>query len=225
MTQETATGIVLRTRPLTETSLIVRWLTAQQGVISTVAKGARRPKSPFRGQIDLFYVADFSFIRSRRSDLHTLSEVKLIKTHADLRPELAYVEQAAYCTKLIEQATEPETPLPGLFERFSAMLDQIPRQPPQPQTIFAFEMKLLADLGLQPDLGQTRLSSAGRELLESFLELDWSGIAAINLTAAQSAELRQFLHGFLIYNLDRIPKGRARAVQEIGAPVSDRLNG
>ena len=212
MTQETATGIVLRTRPLTETSLIVRWLTAHLGVISTVAKGARRPKSPFRGQIDLFYVADFSFIRSRRSDLHTLSEVKLIATHADLRPELAYVEQAAYCTKLIEQATEPETPLPGLFERFSSMLDQIPKQPAQAQMIFGFEIKLLADLGLQPDLDQSHLSARSRELLEAFLELGWPEIADTKMTSIQSTELRQFLHGFLVYNLDRIPKGRARAL-------------
>ncbi|HXA44461.1 MAG TPA: recombination protein O N-terminal domain-containing protein, partial [Candidatus Angelobacter sp.] len=54
-----ATGIILRTRPLTETSLIVHWLTPDLGRLATVAKGARRPKSPFAGRLDLFYVADF----------------------------------------------------------------------------------------------------------------------------------------------------------------------
>ena len=44
---ESATGMILRTRPLTETSLIVHWLTPDFGRIATVAKGARRPKSPF----------------------------------------------------------------------------------------------------------------------------------------------------------------------------------
>ena len=63
---ESATGIILRTRPLTETSLIVHWLTPNFGRIATVAKGARRPKSPFAGKLDLFYVADFSFSRSRQ---------------------------------------------------------------------------------------------------------------------------------------------------------------
>ena len=212
MSSETATGLILRTRPLTETSLIVRWLTSGAGIVTTVAKGARRPKSPFRGQLDLFYIADFSFVRSRRADLHTLSEVKLIATHAGLRRELEDLEQASYCAKLVEQATEAETPLPGLFERFTAMLDQMPFQPAQPQTVFAFEMKLLADLGLQPDLDQTRLSPVGRELLKSLLELDWPKIASFSLTGAQTAELRQFLNGFLIYNLDRIPKGRAQAI-------------
>ena len=34
---------------------------AGNGRISTVAKGARRPKSPFAGKLDLFYEADFSY--------------------------------------------------------------------------------------------------------------------------------------------------------------------
>ncbi|MCX6892658.1 MAG: recombination protein O N-terminal domain-containing protein, partial [Verrucomicrobia bacterium] len=56
---ETATGVVLRTRRLTETSLIIHWLTPGLGRLATVAKGALRPKSPFRGKLDLFYRADF----------------------------------------------------------------------------------------------------------------------------------------------------------------------
>ena len=39
---QNATGLILRTRPLTETSLIVHWLTPDFGRIATVAKGARR---------------------------------------------------------------------------------------------------------------------------------------------------------------------------------------
>src|SRR5258708_15615839 len=99
---ETALGLVLRTRPLTETSLIVHWLTADLGRLATVAKGARGPKSTFRGKLDLFYLADFSFSRSRTSDLHNLREVSLRKTHEFLRQEMAYLQQAAYCANLIE---------------------------------------------------------------------------------------------------------------------------
>ena len=73
-------GIILRTRPLTETSLIVHWLTPDAGRIATVAKGARRPQSPFRGKLDLFYLAALSYRLSRRSELHTLCEVVLKDT-------------------------------------------------------------------------------------------------------------------------------------------------
>src|SRR5271169_4167849 len=108
---EPATGIVLQTRPLTETSLIVHWLTPDFGRIATVAKGARRPKSPFGGKLDLFYHADFSFSRSRLSELHNLREVSLRETHQALRQELGYLQQASYCAALVEQSTETETPL------------------------------------------------------------------------------------------------------------------
>src|SRR5271157_1140507 len=127
---ETATGLVLRTRPLTETSLIVHWLTPGLGRLATVAKGARRPKSAFRGKLDLFYCADFSFSRSRRSELHTLTEVNLKETHTALRQDLGRLQQASYCASLIEQATEMETPLPGIFELMSGLLRQVSAQPP-----------------------------------------------------------------------------------------------
>src|SRR5260221_12433724 len=146
---ERACGIVLRLYPLTETSLIVRWLTAEFGRISTVSRGARRPKSPFRGKLDLFYLADFSFSRSRRSELHALREISLRETHPALRHELGYLQQAAYCAALIEQVTEIETPLPVMFDLLTRLLKGLPAQPPQPQTIFAFELRLLGELGLK----------------------------------------------------------------------------
>src|SRR4030095_8920962 len=100
---ESATGLVLRTRLLTETSLIVNWLTPSLGRIATVAKGARRPKSPFRGKLDLFSAPDFISSRSRRSDLHNLREVGLRDTHFRLRQDLSYLRQASYAAALIEQ--------------------------------------------------------------------------------------------------------------------------
>ena len=54
---EIAQGIILRVRPLTETSLIVHWLTIEHGRISTVAKGAQRPKSGFRGKLESIFLS------------------------------------------------------------------------------------------------------------------------------------------------------------------------
>ena len=119
---ESASGIVLRARLLTETSLIIHWLTPDFGRIATVAKGARRPKSPFLGKLDLFYEADFSFSRSRRSDLHILREVNLRETHGELRADILKLHRAAYATAFIELATETDTPLPNVFELFQKFL-------------------------------------------------------------------------------------------------------
>lgn len=213
MSIERAQGIVLRTRPLTDTSLIVNWLTPDLGRVSTVAKGARGPKSPFRGQLDLFYVCDLSFVRSKRSDLHTLREAKAIEIHADLRRDLAYVQQAAYCAKFIEQATETETPLQRTYENFRSLLKELPEHAPQPQTIFAFEMKLLEELGLAPDLGEASLTAGARQLLKNFIPADWPSVYRVKLSVLQIREIQIFLHGFIIYHLERLPSGRAAALE------------
>jgi len=211
---ENATGIILRTRPLTDTSLIVYWLTPGLGRLATVAKGARRLKSPFRGQLDLFYLADFSFNRSRQSELHTLREVSLRETHSVLREDMLLLRRATYAARLIEQATEIETPLPAVYALMGGFLDALGRQPSGPQAVFGFEFKLLHELGLHPDLDQTKLSGGARQMARALLVKDWPESGRLRPTNPQVAELRQFLHGFLIFHLGRLPPGRAEAVAE-----------
>ena len=58
-------AIVIRLTRLTETSLIVHWFTEGHGLVKTVAKGARRTKSPFAGQLDLFFGGEITFGRDR----------------------------------------------------------------------------------------------------------------------------------------------------------------
>jgi DNA repair protein RecO (recombination protein O) len=209
---ERAQGIVLRVHPLTETSLIIRWLTPEFGRLATVAKGARRAKSPFRGKLDLFYLADFTFRRSRRSELHTLGEVSLREPHEFLRKEIGYVQQISYCANLIEQTSEMESSIPGIFELLKTLLETLDVHAPLPQTILAFELKLLKELGLKPDISKTRLSSETQMLVKAFEEIAWREILCLRLSRAQIIELQQFLHGFLIYHVGKIPKGRGAAV-------------
>ncbi len=212
MSLERASGVVLRTRPLTETSVIVHWLTAEHGRLATVAKGALRPKSPLRGKLDLFYTADFTFQRSRRSTLHTLREVALRDPHAALRNHYERLQQATYGALLVEQMTEEDTPLPGPAALLENWLSLLVQRPAQPAEVFAFELQLLADAGLQPDTQEARLSAGARLVLTELLRVPLGPPPTLRLTAGQIAEIRQFLHGFLIFHLGRLPRGRAAAL-------------
>ena len=209
---ERTNGLILRTRPLTETSLIVHWLTPDLGRIATVAKGARRPKSPFRGKLDLFYEAEFSFARSKRSDLHNLREVVLGETHPTLRQNLGWIQQASYFTTLVELTTETETPIASVFALVRAALAELTAAPPAPRTVFAFELKLLEELGLGPDWNEAKLSAGARHLAATLTRGDWPLIRRVQLSEAQTRELRQFLHGFIIYHLEKIPAARPAAL-------------
>lgn len=207
-----ANGIILRTRPLTETSLIVQWLTPDLGRIATVAKGARRPKSPFRGKLDLFYECELSFARSRRSELHALREVTLRETHTTLRKDLGWLEQASYAAALIEQTTETETPLDGFYELFSGFITALITHPPQPQTVFAFELKVLGQLGLQPDSNASALTPGSRAIVQKLIELDWAAMVSLKPSLLQSREIQQFLAGILNQHTGRPARGRESAL-------------
>lgn len=208
MTIETSKGLVLRTRPLTETSLIVHWLTPDLGRLAMVAKGARGSKSAFRGKMDLFYEAEFSFVRSRVSELHNLREVNLIETNGFLRREFAALQHVCYAAALLEQTTETETPLPELYELMINLLRFLAGRPDAPQAVTTFELKLLDELGLMPDLESTRLQPGTKILMRKMAESSWDDIGRLKPAPAQAEEIRRFLNGFLIYQFGRLPKGR-----------------
>lgn len=213
---ESATGLILRTRPLTETSVIVHWLTPDLGRLATVAKGARRARSPFGGKLDLFYLADFSFSRSRSSDLHNLRELKTRETHGAIREDITKLRLAAYATAIIEQATETETPLPAIYGLMYGFLDCLCTQGTAPQLAFALELKLLRELGLAPDLAAADLTAGTKKVAGMLAQQDWTTGLRLKLTGGQAAELRQFLHGFLIFHLGRLPRGRAAVLADAG---------
>ena len=81
-----------------------------------------------------------------------------------------------------------------------------------PRNVFAFELKLLRLLGLEPDLPETRLPADARALVHALLETEWEGLAGLQANAPQARALNQFLHGFLIYHLGKFPPNRAQAL-------------
>jgi DNA repair protein RecO (recombination protein O) len=211
MTDERASGTIVRARPFRDTSLIVEWLTSEIGLISTLAQGANRPKSPFRGKLDLFLKAEFSFKRRDHGDLHLLKEVELRETRLFLRQDLTALNRAAYASQLTRQVAEAGTPIPGISELFEHFLETLAGKS-TPLDVLEFELRLLVELGQQPDLAESKLSPGARKISETLLMGKWRE-TRLQASAAQVAELRAFLHGFMIYHLGRVPKARAGAFE------------
>jgi DNA repair protein RecO (recombination protein O) len=162
----------------------------------------------------LFYTADFAFTRSRRSELHTLREVNLCETRGAIRENIAKLRQAGYVTAFLEQATETEAPLPEVFEIVRDFLKWLCANEPKAQSILALELKLLCELGLMPDLEEARLTAGAKKIARVLLEADWTDLARLKPSPSQTHELQQWLHGFLIFHLGRLPRGRAAALGE-----------
>ncbi|MES2656986.1 MAG: DNA repair protein RecO [Verrucomicrobiota bacterium] len=145
--QSTA-AIVTRVTRLTETSLIVHWFTEGHGLVKTVAKGAKRSKSPFNGQIDLFFGGEITFSHSRRGDLHTLREVAIRQWREGLRRNYTTTLLAAYCCQLLEMAVEPEHPDPALHDLLRRALDHLDTTEPTIRALCHFESELARMLGI-----------------------------------------------------------------------------
>ncbi len=138
----------MRKIKLTESSLIVTWFTQSHGKLKTVAKGARRPKSPFAGRLDLFFAADITFTLSRRSELHSLREVELRDPREGLRRQYERTLLAAYFVELVEMTTEFEHPAPEIYDLLRRALDYLDKAEPTRRAMLHFEGRLGRLLGV-----------------------------------------------------------------------------
>jgi len=145
---ETTAAILLRKRKFSETSLIVSWCTESLGCVETVAKGARRAKSPFAGKLDLFFETEISIVRSRKSDLHTLSEVALKNPFAGIRSNYVRTQTAAYFVELIEICTERDHREPELFALLRRAFGYLDGNNPTPRAVSHFETELARIAGV-----------------------------------------------------------------------------
>jgi DNA repair protein RecO (recombination protein O) len=145
---ESTAAILLRKRKLSDTSLIVSWCTESLGCIQTAAKGARRARSPFAGKLDLFFEAEIQISRSRRSNLHTLSEVVLRNPFGGIRKTHLRTQTAAYFVELIEICTESDHHEPELFALLRRAFTYLNDHDPTSKAVAHFETELARIAGV-----------------------------------------------------------------------------
>ena len=148
---ESTVAILLRKRKFSDTSLIVSWCTESFGCIQTIAKGARRPKSPFTGKLDLFFEAEIAIVRSRKSDLHTLTEAMLKNPFAGIRSTYLRTQTAAYFVELIEICTERDHREPELFALLHRAFGYLDVNDPIARAVSHFETELARIAGVHDE--------------------------------------------------------------------------
>ncbi|MDB6054532.1 MAG: Recombination protein RecO [Verrucomicrobiales bacterium] len=206
MDDERTIGLVTRIYPLTETSLIFHCLTESCGRIGLVARGARKPKSPFTGKIDLYYKVDIAFGRSSKSELHQVRELELLDPNTHLRMHLDLLQQATYINRLVDLATETETPLDEIYTRFDSFITNLKSSPARAESIIAMEYDLLTILGLSPALEGARLGPVVQRFFGNASARDEK------LEPRYLAEANRFLRNLIIGQLGKIPAGRDAAL-------------
>jgi len=160
-------GIVLAIHPWSRTSHVVTWLTPDHGCVTTLVKGAVRPKSAFLGQYDLFYTCDILYYARARADLHALRETSPLEMRPALRGRWRETALAGYAAGLVKDLAPANGEAAEWFEFLSALLDQLASSTAQwtdeatesgtpsgllhLKRLVAMEMELLRLAGWAPD--------------------------------------------------------------------------
>jgi len=155
-------AVCLAIRPWSRTSHITTWLTPS-GPLTTVVKGAVRPKSAFLGQYDLNYTCEMLYYARAKGELHALRECVPLERRDELRGDFRALALADWFRHLaLELApTGPESAAWfELLEKGLASLTSAVRPPTyalQPpdclQRLLDYELAVLRLAGLAPELG------------------------------------------------------------------------
>ncbi len=128
--------------------MIIHWCCGDAGIIKTVAKGARRPKSPFVGKLDLFFECEIEIHHAKRGDLHILKDLVVEKNRLGIRKTYGQTLGASYFVKLVELVSEPENELPVVADLLDRALDYLTENQPDRRAVLFFEKKLAEELGI-----------------------------------------------------------------------------
>ncbi|HJU75051.1 MAG TPA: DNA repair protein RecO [Gemmatimonadaceae bacterium] len=207
-------AIVLHAFDYLESSRIVRLATREAGLVSVVARGAKRPRSAF-GALDLFaYGTAHISVRPQR-DLHTLTKFDATGNRISLGATLARFASAAMLSELVMRFGHEESGR-DLFFPLARGLDQLQESggDATADTALAAAWQLVSAMGFAPSVTECANchSSVGEDTAAPF-DLRAGGVlcdrcadnarARRTLPASARAALRAWLAG------DSFPLGDA----------------
>jgi DNA repair protein RecO (recombination protein O) len=152
-------AICIRAIDYSETSQIVTFFAKAAGKIDAIAKGSKRPKSPFDGPIEVLSHGDIVFIDPASEKLATLTEFQQQPTLTNLHNNLFILYTCLFAAELLNNLTHDRDPHPGLFESFLEFLHNANelhsannQRPDILALLILFQLTLLKEIGLQPIL-------------------------------------------------------------------------
>ena len=217
-------GIVLDIRPWSQTSHVTTWLTPEHGPVSTLVKGAVRPKSAFLGQYDLFYTCELIYYARARGEIHAIREVSPVEMREGLRGDYRATALASYAAHLVREHCPHGGEAAEWFPFLERILDRAAEGNATERDLLALEIGFLSLAGLSPDFSGADRSAAAIPFAIDLGEVG-TGTRTIRLSPGAAvllsgggdpdslrladpedvSEALRFLGLFLRYHLDAAP--------------------
>ncbi|MBQ4439858.1 MAG: recombination protein O N-terminal domain-containing protein [Kiritimatiellae bacterium] len=142
-------AVCLGVRRWSRTSHVVTWMTPE-GKISTIAKGAERPKSFLLGQYDANYTCEIVYYARAKSGLHALRECSPLKFRESLRKDWRRLALMEYFRYLVAELAPSGPDAKAWMELLETGLDR--EEDNLVARMLEFEIAVLRLAGLSPSL-------------------------------------------------------------------------
>jgi DNA repair protein RecO (recombination protein O) len=148
-------AVILRWRAYGESDKIVTFLTQDFGKLTGIAKGARRSRRRFVNSLEPLARVQAHFRQRASSSLAFLESCDLLHPPGELTEPVRFA-YASYLAELTEQLTVEEEPVPELYALLNEGLSVLASRPASGSFLRAFEIRLLAHAGYEPQFDQCR---------------------------------------------------------------------
>lgn len=146
-------AFILHRRAFRDTSLLIDFLTLEEGLISVVAKGAKRLKSTFRNALQFFNPLLIDCYG--HSELLGLKSVEIEFNQTNFNSSLMdqhtgnYLLTLLYVNELLYKLLHKQESQPKIFWIYQQLLLEFKQQKAIEPALRKFEIQLLAELGYQ----------------------------------------------------------------------------
>jgi DNA repair protein RecO (recombination protein O) len=166
MKVENVPAYILHSRPFKDSSALLECLTAEHGLVTLIAKGAKRPRSRMQGILQPFILIHVGWVG--KSELKTLTHVETQSMSPTLMGQKILL--GLYLNEVLMRLLQHLDPHPQLFDDYDNTLRVIATTQSIIEHEFAlrqFELKLMAELGYGIDL--TRDAKTGETIAPELL--------------------------------------------------------
>lgn len=145
-------GVCIRVWDWSETSQTVAILSRQHGMIRAVARGSKRPKSPFSGGLEILTRAELSAFAKPGAELANLASWDLLEVFRSLRTTLRAHRAGMFLADLTRHLVTDPDPHPEIYATLVNSLRAIDQDQPIAVILARFQWIALGALGYRPEI-------------------------------------------------------------------------
>lgn len=159
-------GIIIRTIDYGEGDKILTLYTKEMGKVAVMAKGARKTKSRLSAVSQLFSYGYFVFYHG--GGIGSLTSGDIVQSFRRIHENIVKTGWAAYIVELLDKSTEEKSSHPFLFYLLHAALTHMSEDKDPEIVTRIFEMQLLNEIGIKPQLEQCSLCESQNHTFVAF---------------------------------------------------------